>query len=295
MLDVAARQGRGTRAKDADRSATCALLDTALSDGQLDLAEHRQRIAAATNAVTLGELDELTADLQVAGSPRTPQAPRRGARWKKQLAIVAATVAVLGGIIWIVAADDESPPAAGGTDHEIEASVAPETTVPPSTEDVAPIVIDLPRELHTLDGMTALLDEIRKRFGDTIGYELAVFPDDAYLYRVDPADERNKLLYRYDAGWDDPDPKPRSDDDFVGDLAAFNVSAAVAALNAAPGTLGVDPANVSQIVIDIDEMATAPDAPSELELLIKVTDRTRGSGFIYLDGAGNTKRVSYPG
>jgi Domain of unknown function (DUF1707) len=45
-----------TRAKDSDRNNTCQVLDTALSEGQLSMEEHRQRVSAATNATTLGEL-----------------------------------------------------------------------------------------------------------------------------------------------------------------------------------------------------------------------------------------------
>lgn len=48
-----------TRAKDSDREDACKILDTALSDGELSMEEHRQRVSAATNAVTLGELRDL--------------------------------------------------------------------------------------------------------------------------------------------------------------------------------------------------------------------------------------------
>jgi Protein of unknown function (DUF3060)/Domain of unknown function (DUF1707) len=53
-----------TRATDSDRDDTCRVLDTALSQGQLSMEEHRQRVSAATNAKTLGELHSLVSDLQ---------------------------------------------------------------------------------------------------------------------------------------------------------------------------------------------------------------------------------------
>ena len=53
-----------TRATDSDRDDTCRLLDTAVSQGQLSMEEHRQRVSAATNAKTLGELHMLVSDLQ---------------------------------------------------------------------------------------------------------------------------------------------------------------------------------------------------------------------------------------
>ena len=36
-------------------------------------------------------------------------------------------------------------------------------------------------DLHTAEGLTLVLDEIRKRFGDTMGYELAITPTAATL------------------------------------------------------------------------------------------------------------------
>ncbi|EUA56562.1 hypothetical protein I553_8610 [Mycobacterium xenopi 4042] len=66
IVAVATRQTPATRAKDSDREQTCRALDTALSDGELSMEEHRERIKAATSAVTLGELQTLVADLQSA-------------------------------------------------------------------------------------------------------------------------------------------------------------------------------------------------------------------------------------
>jgi len=48
-----------TRAKDTDRQETCAVLDNALSDGELSGEEHRERVSKASNAVTLGDLKVL--------------------------------------------------------------------------------------------------------------------------------------------------------------------------------------------------------------------------------------------
>ena len=42
------------RAKDSDRNDTCQILDSALSEGQLSMEEHRQRVSSATTAPTLG-------------------------------------------------------------------------------------------------------------------------------------------------------------------------------------------------------------------------------------------------
>ena len=66
---MATRQTAGTRAKDSDRNNTCQVLDSALSDGQLSMEEHRTRVAAATTAATLGDLQNLVDDLQNDNAP----------------------------------------------------------------------------------------------------------------------------------------------------------------------------------------------------------------------------------
>ena len=81
IIDVAsgssARRTSGTRAKDSDRNSTCAALDTALAEGQLSMTEHGERVKAATTAATLGELQTLVADLQIAAPPITLSPPER--------------------------------------------------------------------------------------------------------------------------------------------------------------------------------------------------------------------------
>jgi hypothetical protein len=139
--------------------------------------------------------------------------------------------------------------------------------------------------------MTGLFDHMRMRFGDTTGIELAITPDDAMLLRPDPADDSSKLLYRFDGGWGDPTPRPRDADDENTDLAAFDVTKVAEVLRAAPQTLGIAPADVAEVVVDIDQIDGA------LELLVKVGTNSGGpnsDGYLYLDSAGNTKRVEMP-
>jgi hypothetical protein len=66
---VATQQTARTRAKDSDRTTTCQVLDSALADGQLSMEEHRTRVASATNAATLGDLQALVDDLQNENAP----------------------------------------------------------------------------------------------------------------------------------------------------------------------------------------------------------------------------------
>lgn len=43
-------------------------------------------------------------------------------------------------------------------------------------DGIAPVVLTPPRQLHSLGGLTGLLEQTRKRFGDTMGYRLVIYP-----------------------------------------------------------------------------------------------------------------------
>jgi hypothetical protein len=91
----------GTRATDPDRNSTCQALDSALAEGQLSMEEHRQRVTAATNAVTLGELQSLVSDLQThrASAQLPKMSPARV--WGIAIAAVVVVVLLLGAaIVW---------------------------------------------------------------------------------------------------------------------------------------------------------------------------------------------------
>ena len=299
---MATRRTAGTRARDSDRTATCQVLDSALSDGQLSGEEHRQRVAAATNAATLGELQSLVADLQAPDAVPPFVSGASKLRNVVLAAITAVVVAVLGVVGWVVIADDDEPTSTASPVAETpdtHALAAEATTSAPGSEvsevpaDPAPIVAGPQGNLQTADGMTRVIDETRKRFGDTMGYELAIMADEAILARPDPTDDRSKLIYTFERGWGDPSGRPRSDTDELTDLGAFDIAAAAAALQAAPETLRIAPGDVSETFIDVDHIAE-PSGQGALELLVKVTTTSGADGWIYLDGAGNIKRVEYP-
>ena len=43
------------------------------------------------------------------------------------------------------------------------------------------MVLTPPRQLHSLGGLTGLMEQMRQKFGDTMGYRLVVYPDYASL------------------------------------------------------------------------------------------------------------------
>ncbi len=303
---MATRKTTGTRARDSDRTETCQLLDSALAEGQLSMEEHRQRVSAATNAATLSELHSLVTDLQApsAVQPFTTS-PSTLRNYRTLLVgVVGVLVVCVAAVGWLVLGGDDSPedvadstPSAEAPEtHALAADPSATAAEPKPTEapdDPPPIVLGPPPNLHTAEGVTRVLDETRKRFGDTMGYELAIMADEAILARPDPTNDQSKLIYTFERGWGDPSERPRSDTDDLTDLGAFDIAAAVAALRAAPETLRIAPGDVSETFIDIDHIAEPP-GPGGLELLVKVTTTSGANGWIYLDGAGNIKRVEYP-
>ena len=193
------RHGRhaGTRAKDTDRNDTCQILDSALSEGQLSMEEHRERVKAATNAATLGELQSLVSDLQNSNAPvqlpnlKKPRGQGAGGGWGMRAA-VAGVLVVLGiAIGWGLY---------GNTHLAAELHLRPRRQVRRHHTDGAdaPHAAAVARRADWADRA----DE--EAFGDTNGYRLIVYPDYASLTRPDPNEERRELNYTYRGGWDDP-------------------------------------------------------------------------------------------
>ena len=46
-----------------------------------------------------------------------------------------------------------------------------------------------------LGGLTGLMEQTRKRFGDTVGYRLVIYPTYASLDRPDPSDDRQRVSF----------------------------------------------------------------------------------------------------
>jgi len=283
---VANRQTAGTRAKDSDRNDTCKILDSALADGQLSMEEHRTRVALATQAETLGDLQSLISDLQTGNAPvQLPDLKRRpraavsaGAGWGIRLATAAVLVGLGIGIGWGLYGNTTSPLSF--------------TSDPGAKSDGIPgKVLTPPKQLQSLGGLNGLLEQMRQRFGDTMGYDMVIYPEYAVLYRPDPSDERRKLSYTYRGGFDDPTTSAKSEDDVLVDLGAFDVKTAVGILRGAPETVGLNPADVKKdnTYLTIDP-AKNPLAPGELTLRANVSSDF-GSGSVTFAGDGTIKRV----
>jgi Domain of unknown function (DUF1707) len=276
-----------TRAKDSDRQDTCKILDDALNDGELSMEEHRERVSTATNAVRLGELQALVADLQTDDTPvRLPavNSPSKSPKFGG-LGILAAAFVVsvlLGvGIGWGLYGNTSSP-----LDFTSDPGAKP--------DGVAAVVLTPPTQLHSLGGLTGLMEQTRKKFGNTLGLRLVIYPTYAVLDRLDPADDRRVLAYDYRGGWSDPTSSAKSaaDGPVAVDLGKFDIAATVGIMRGAPETLHMKQSDAKTTYLII-EPATDPTAPGALSLSVYVSG-DYGGGSIVFAGDGTIKRLNLP-
>lgn len=52
-----------------------------------------------------------------------------------------------------------------------------------NSDGIEPVVLTPPRQLQSLNGLSGLLEQMRQRFGSTMGYELDIHSDHASLDR----------------------------------------------------------------------------------------------------------------
>ncbi|WP_251014326.1 DUF1707 SHOCT-like domain-containing protein [Rhodococcus qingshengii] len=164
---------RTTRARNADREATCAVLDSAFADGQLTATEHDELTELAAVAVTLGDLEDLTSDLQTEASlPILRKEPSLDTRWIAVVIIALSLVSAVGFGIKYAASD---------------------VTIFSSPEP----------QLHTVDGLGAMFHAIETEYGSGLVDEMTIYPTYARVTRADPAaQEPGQLLPRRPQGHD---------------------------------------------------------------------------------------------
>lgn len=272
-----------TRAKDSDRQDACRILDDALRDGELSMEEHRERVSAATKAVTLGDLQRLVADLQVESALSTNA--------RAQIAGETHRVGLAGRCVCRIGAAGRRHRLGRVRQHPLSAGLHLGSRS--KARQDRPVVLTPPRQLHSLGGLTGLLEQTRKRFGDTMGYRLVIYPEYASLDRVDPADDRRVLAYTYRGGWGDATSSAKSIADVsVVDLSKFDAKTAVGIMRGAPETLGLKQSDVKSMYL-IVEPAKDPTTPAALSLSLYVSS-DYGGGYLVFAGDGTIKHVSYP-
>jgi hypothetical protein len=145
-----------------------------------------------------------------------------------------------------------------------------------------------PTQLHTADGLSALIANIRIRFGDTMGYDLKVYSDNADLDRVDPKNSRHKQDYLYrDGNWKSwSSSSSLASRDKLADLSKFDVAAVTATLNGAPKSLGITDVEVSYL-----DVQGAADGSLELSITV---NGGGDNGYIDINPDGSVKQLHPP-
>ena len=169
------------------------------------------------------------------------------------------------------------------------------TTDPGAKPDgVAPVVLTPPTELHSVGGLTGLMEQTRKRFGNTVGYRLVIYPTYAVLDRPDPSDDRRVLAYTYRGGWGDPTSSAKSSADgpVPADLSKFDITATVGIMRGGPQTLHMKASDVKTTYLII-EPATDPTTAGALSLSFYVSS-DYGGGYIVFAGDGAVKQLGLP-
>ncbi len=280
-----------TRARDADRAAAAELLDLARTEGQITEDEHRAYSDLLGEATMLGDLAELTADLQ--GHRRTPAPPNRAqpARQGWYLAVLtAAALAVAFGAFALTGREDEpasaEAPVAAAPDAE-----APQAGLPaprPEFDDVEPIVVATP-ELITGAGMAHFIADYRAEFGDTIADEVSLYPDHGDVDRAIPGQPNRQVSYDYRGGFQRPsDPTTRKVDTPTVDLGVLDTAAIGAALANAAAIAQVPDGKVSHLSVEIHRF---PPNEGRMVVAVYVSNTFRESGHFILGPGGEVLRV----
>ena len=178
---------------------------------------------------------------------------------------------------------EQRPPTASSTRPSAPSTSAPSTSAPTPTQS-APAG---PGQLHTVEGLSGLLDTIRSKFGDTMGFQLLLYPEYATIERVDPTNSHveQDFLYR-DGQWTSWGPgTTTSSFDVLADLSAFNADAVAATLAGAPQALGAPNGGKTYLIVEGVE-------GGGLELSIHSADP--GTGFMEVNPDGSVKEIHPP-
>jgi serine/threonine protein kinase len=144
-----------------------------------------------------------------------------------------------------------------------------------------------PSQLQTADGLNGLLDSIRSRFGDTMGFQLNVYTDYAIIERVAPDNSHVEQDFTYRNGqWQNwGSDTTTSSLDYLADLSAFDVPAVAATLAGSRPTLGASDTSEMYILVMGAE-------GGGIELAIHSMDP--GTGFMQVNPDGSVKKVFPP-
>ncbi|NKY60292.1 DUF1707 SHOCT-like domain-containing protein [Nocardia flavorosea] len=274
-----------TRARTVDRRAAGELLDRAYGEGQLTEDEHRAATELLAEATTLGDLADITADLQ--GSRPTPVAPRppaSGRSGRYFAVLTAAALAVAFGAYMLA-----------GRDTGSAASAPPPAAVAPVPEDPRPApgepepLVFAPPNLVTGAGLAQFIAEYRERFGDTVADEVWLYDDHGDIERAVPGQPNRLVSYDYRGGFHQSDDlTTRPVDTPTVDLGALDTGAIGRVLTDAPAIARVPDGVVTHMSFDIETFPPHAGAPT---VSVYVSNSFDESGWLMVGPAGEVLRV----
>jgi hypothetical protein len=256
--------GRTLRARDSDRADVCAMLDAALSDGQLTAAEHETRTATAMRAEDFGALDRLVEDLQVpaglAGTPVARGVPRPPRRWWIPVGAI-----VLAGLLGA---------GVGLLGRTVGDAVLGEP---------------LP-DLTTGNGLAHFVADYRAEYGTTLADELTLYPEYALVERDSGRPgKQDELQYRGDfEKWGSQGSRPPDTRSF--DLATIDLARYARLMSGAPRTTRVPDGWVSHVLVRFPP-GGGKDAEPEISIYVK--NEAAQSGYLKIRPSGEPLAV-YP-
>ncbi|MGW5149540.1 DUF1707 SHOCT-like domain-containing protein [Rhodococcus koreensis] len=273
-----------TRARDLDRVNACSRLDAAYADGQLGAGEYHDRSAQAMSAKTLAELNLLISDLQLPSAVteqapvRTPGSPRRALR----IAVACGAVIAVGAIGLALTEQDGPDPVVTPVPAQVEKPLAePEVAVPA----VEPIIVGAAQPL-TQDGIYALFEQYRQKFGDLTVHELGLYDQYAILSRTAPDAPDKVDRYDFRGGFKTSGTRTqRLPGTGEVDLAQVDVPALVALIADAPRLVGVPDGSIGHVLL-----ADGGKGPS---INVYVYDQARtGGGYLRATLGGDVWQVN---
>lgn len=202
------------------------------------------------------------------------------------IGLVAALVIAVVAVVLVMSGDDGPAPGqqlASPTETQRRSTntSAPQTNPPTAT----PTPVSAP-QIQTADGLAGLLQTMRDKFGDTMGFSLVAYPEYAVYDRPTPTNPnvKDSFTYRGD-GWEEWGPSmSTSAFDILSDLSQINTNAVADVLGNAPQHTGAPVGTDSYLIIEGAE-------GGGLELIIHSTEP--GTGFLKLNPDGSIKQV-YP-
>ncbi|QYB07600.1 DUF1707 domain-containing protein [Rhodococcus sp. USK10] len=273
-----------TRARDLDRVNACSQLDAAYADGQLGAGEYHDRSAQAMSAKTLAELNLLISDLQLPSSVteqapvRSPGSPRRALR----IAVACGAVIAVGAIGLALTGQDGPDPVVTPVPAQVEKPLAqPEVAVPA----VEPIIVGAAQPL-TQDGIYALFEQYRQKFGDLTVHELGLYDQYAILSRAAPDAPDKVDRYDFRGGFKTSDTRTqRLPGTGEVDLAQVDVPALVALIADAPRLVGAPDGSIGHVLL-----ADGGKGPA---INVYVYDKARtGGGYLRATLGGDVWQVN---